>query len=143
MLFQKTLFGLGLLTGLASAAPSIRRRQSPGALNVVYWGQNGGGTIENNDLSAYCTATSDIDVLVLSSLWQWSNGATAMGGSFGQSVCPLSSLSLRSICSDNCIVWSYQLRSTPELRRPSCRYNEMQAGWCENYTQYWRRSCLL
>ncbi|KAL7892366.1 glycoside hydrolase family 18 protein [Trichoderma sp. TUCIM 5745] len=90
MLFQKTLFGLGLLTSLASAAPSLRRRQSPGALNVVYWGQNGGGTIENNDLSAYCTATSDIDVLVLSSLWQWSNGATAMGGSFGQS-CDVSS----------------------------------------------------
>lgn len=143
MLFQKTLFGLGLLTSLASAAPSIRRRQSPGALNVVYWGQNGGGTIENNDLSAYCTATSDIDVLVLSSLWQWSNGATAMGGSFGQSVCPLSSLGLRSICSDNCIVWSYQLRSTPELRRLSCCHHKMQERWRENYTQYWRRSCLL
>ncbi|EHK51122.1 glycoside hydrolase family 18 protein [Trichoderma atroviride IMI 206040] len=85
MLFQKTLAGLGLLASLASAAPSLRRRQDPAGLNVVYWGQNGGGTIENNDLSAYCTATSDIDVLVLSSLWQWSNGATAMGGSFGQS----------------------------------------------------------
>ncbi|KAH8122391.1 chitinase [Trichoderma asperellum] len=90
MLFQKTLSGLGLLAGLASAAPSLRRRQAPGALNVVYWGQNGGGTIENNDLSAYCTATSDIDVIVLSSLWQWGNGATAMGGSFGQS-CVVSS----------------------------------------------------
>ncbi|KAL7920239.1 glycoside hydrolase family 18 protein [Trichoderma austrokoningii] len=85
MLFQTILSGLGLLADFASAAPSLRRRQAPGALNVVYWGQNGGGTIENNDLSAYCTATSDIDVIVLSSLWQWSNGATAMGGSFGQS----------------------------------------------------------
>jgi chitinase len=92
MLFQKTLYGLGLLASLASAAPSLRRRQDASGLNVVYWGQNGGGTIENNDLSAYCTATSDIDVLVLSSLWQWSNGATAMGGSFGQSVCSLYSL---------------------------------------------------
>lgn len=68
MLFQKTLSCLGLLASLASAAPSLRRRAtSGGPLNVVYWGQNGGGTIENNDLSAYCTATSDIDVLVLSS----------------------------------------------------------------------------
>lgn len=143
MLFQKTLSCLGLLTSLASAAPSLRRRQSPGALNVVYWGQNGGGTIENNDLSAYCTATSDIDVLVLSSLWQWSNGATAMGGSFGQSVCPLSSPGSRSTCSNNWVVWSYQLRSTPELRCLSCCYNEMQERWRKNYTQYRRRSCLF
>lgn len=39
--------------------------------NVVYWGQNGGGTIENNDLSAYCTSTSGIDILVLSFLCQY------------------------------------------------------------------------
>lgn len=111
MLFQKTLSGLGLLAGLASAAPSLRRRQAPGALNVVYWGQNGGGTIENNDLSAYCTATSDIDVIVLSSLWQWGNGATAMGGSFGQSVCPLYSLLvLQSTYFNKFKVCSQQLR---------------------------------
>lgn len=116
MLFQKSLSALGLLAGLASAAPSPRRRQAPGALNVVYWGQNGGGTIENNDLSAYCTATSDIDVIVLSSLWQWGNGATAMGGSFGQSVCSLYCLPVRrNKHVDKFVVWSHQLRRTPEL----------------------------
>lgn len=38
------------------------------AQNVVYWGQNGGGTVENNDLSAYCTSTAGIDILVLAFL---------------------------------------------------------------------------
>lgn len=38
------------------------------AQNVVYWGQNGGGTIENNDLSTYCTSTAGIDILVLAFL---------------------------------------------------------------------------
>lgn len=38
------------------------------AQNVVYWGQNGGGTVENNDLSTYCTSTSGIDILVLAFL---------------------------------------------------------------------------
>lgn len=66
-----------------------------------------------------------------------------MGGSFGQSVCPLSSLGLRTTCSNNCVVWSYQLRSTPELRRLSRRYNEMQERWREDYSQHWRRSCLF
>ena len=28
-------------------------------------GQNGGGTIENNDLSSYCASASGIDVIVL------------------------------------------------------------------------------
>lgn len=46
-----------LLAGVASAAQ-----------NVVYWGQNGGGTIENNDLSTYCTSTAGIDILVLAFL---------------------------------------------------------------------------
>lgn len=45
MFFTKVVGGLGLLASLASSAPNpIARRQAPGALNVVYWGQNGGGT---------------------------------------------------------------------------------------------------
>ncbi|KOS17008.1 Endochitinase [Escovopsis weberi] len=85
MLFSSVLTGLGLL-GLASAAPSqaVKRQQS-GALNVVYWGQNGGGTIENNDLSAYCTATSGIDVLVLAFLYQFGSNGNVASGIIGQS----------------------------------------------------------
>ncbi|KAL7785943.1 glycoside hydrolase family 18, chitinase [Trichoderma ceciliae] len=86
MLFPKVVSGLGLLAGLASAAPNpIARRQASGAKNVVYWGQNGGGTIENNDLSAYCTSTSGIDIIVLAFLYQWGQGDSALGGTIGQS----------------------------------------------------------
>ncbi|UKZ57234.1 Chitinase 2 [Trichoderma virens] len=84
MFFSKVTLGAGLLASLASAAPSpIARRQAPGAQNVVYWGQN--GAVENNDLSAYCTPTSDIDIIVLSFLYQWGQGASALGGTIGQS----------------------------------------------------------
>ena len=45
MFFTKVVGSLSLLAGLASAAPNpIARRQAAGAQNVVYWGQNGGGT---------------------------------------------------------------------------------------------------
>lgn len=53
---------LTFLPALAGVAAAIKGQ------NVVYWGQNGGGTIENNDLSSYCTATSGIDILVLAFL---------------------------------------------------------------------------
>ncbi|KAH6609977.1 glycoside hydrolase family 18 [Trichoderma cornu-damae] len=88
MFFPKVVSGFGLLAGLVSAAPKpIASRQAPGALNVVYWGQNGGGTIENNDLSSYCTSTSSIDIIVLSFLYQWGQGSSALGGTIGQSNC--------------------------------------------------------
>ena len=69
----------------ASAAPHMMPRQANGALNVVYWGQNGGGTIENNDLSAYCGADSGIDVLVLAFLYEYGNGNNIASGTIGQS----------------------------------------------------------
>lgn len=47
------------------------------AQNVVYWGQNGGGTVENNDLSAYCTSTAGIDILVLAFLCMTSCSLTS------------------------------------------------------------------
>lgn len=88
-MFSKLLAGLGL-AGLAASAPSGDRqglvtRQAPGAQNVVYWGQNGGGTVENNDLASYCTPTSGIDVLVLSFLYQFGNGNDIPSGTIGQS----------------------------------------------------------
>ena len=55
------------------------------AKTTVYWGQNGGGTIENNDLSAYCTATSGIDILVLAFLYEFGGGQTIPSGTIGQS----------------------------------------------------------
>ncbi|QKX55338.1 uncharacterized protein TRUGW13939_02430 [Talaromyces rugulosus] len=78
--------GLGFLASQALTSPvSLPRRSSPGGQTVVYWGQNGGGTEENNDLSAYCTASQGIDIIVLSFLYQFGNGVTVPGGSFGQS----------------------------------------------------------
>ncbi|KAH8690721.1 putative chitinase [Talaromyces proteolyticus] len=81
------LAGLGLLASSALASPvSLHARNSSStAQSVVYWGQNGGGTIENNDLAAYCNGTSGIDVLVLGFLYQYGNGNTVPGGGIGQS----------------------------------------------------------
>ncbi len=87
MHFTKVSAGLGLLAGAATAMPTSfkKTRASSSALNVVYWGQNGGGTIENNDLSAYCTADAGIDILVLSFLYQFGSGNTIPSGTVGQS----------------------------------------------------------
>ena len=89
MLFNAILTGLGL-AGLATAAPTpglntVVTRQAPGAQNVVYWGQNGGGIVENNDLSAYCTSTAGIDVIVLAFLYEFGNGDNIPSGTIGQS----------------------------------------------------------
>ncbi|KAK5994181.1 Endochitinase 2 [Cladobotryum mycophilum] len=86
MHFSTILSGLSLLAGLASAAPRhLERRQTASGQNVVYWGQNGGGTVENNDLSAYCTSTSGIDIIVLAFLYQYGNGGNIPSGTIGQS----------------------------------------------------------
>ncbi|RJE23913.1 Fungal cellulose binding domain protein [Aspergillus sclerotialis] len=86
MHLAKPLTILGLLASIASAVPhGLRTRQAQGAQTVVYWGQNGGGTVENNDLAAYCKSNSGIDVLVLSFLYQWGNGNNIPGGTIGQS----------------------------------------------------------
>lgn len=76
----------GLMVGAAMALPHAPvTRQAPGAQNVVYWGQNGGGTIENNDLSTYCTSTTGIDIIVLAFLYQWGSGSEIPSGTIGQS----------------------------------------------------------
>lgn len=86
MHFFTALASIGLLASAASAVPyKVSSRQAPGAQNVVYWGQNGGGTIENNDLSAYCTSTSGIDIIVLAFLYQFGNGQEIASGTIGQS----------------------------------------------------------
>ena len=86
MLLAAALTSFAVLAGLVSAAPNpLSKRKIAGAQNVVYWGQNGGGTIENNNLAAYCTATSGIDILVLAFLYQWGNGNNIPSGTIGQS----------------------------------------------------------
>ena len=86
MHFSTIFTHLGLLAATVLAAPhTLSSRQAPGAQNVVYWGQNGGGTVENNDLSAYCTSTSGIDIIVLAFLYEYGNGINIPSGTIGQS----------------------------------------------------------
>ncbi|RFU24615.1 hypothetical protein B7463_g11730, partial [Scytalidium lignicola] len=86
MHFPTLLTSLGFMASAASAAPhTLSSRQSPSGQNVVYWGQNGGGTVENNDLSAYCTSTSGIDILVLAFLYEFGRGDEIPSGTIGQS----------------------------------------------------------
>ncbi|KIM92581.1 carbohydrate-binding module family 1 protein [Oidiodendron maius Zn] len=80
------LTSLGLLASAAWAAPhTLSARQSASGLNVVYWGQNGGGTVENNNLAAYCASNSGIDVIVLAFLYEYGNGNNIPSGTIGQS----------------------------------------------------------
>lgn len=88
MQFSAILLGLGLLASSAVAVPhklQALQRRAPGPQNVVYWGQNGGGTVENDDLSTYCTSTSGIDIIVLAFLYEYGNGNTIASGTIGQS----------------------------------------------------------
>lgn len=86
MHFPTIFTGLGLMITAASAAPyALSSRQAPGAQNVVYWGQNGGGTVENNDLSSYCTSSSGINIIVLAFLYEFGNGNNIPSGTIGQS----------------------------------------------------------
>ncbi|KAK2608585.1 Chitinase 2 [Conoideocrella luteorostrata] len=74
---------------LASSSIAIPRpfmpQASQGTQNVVYWGQNGGGVVENNDLATYCTKEAGIDVVVLAFLYQYGNGFKIPSGTIGQS----------------------------------------------------------
>ncbi|CRG89528.1 hypothetical protein PISL3812_06564 [Talaromyces islandicus] len=101
-----TIAGLGLMATTAMAYPTIpkhsfsrRQNGTASAETVVYWGQNGGSAVENNDLSSYCGADSGIDILVLSFLYQWGNGVTTPGGTIGQS-CSISTSGEGTGCDD-------------------------------------------
>ncbi|KAE9370233.1 carbohydrate-binding module family 1 protein [Stipitochalara longipes BDJ] len=76
---------LGLLASFTSAIPRPLSARASSGQNVVYWGQNGGGTVENNDLSSYCTPTSGIDIIVLAFLYSYGNGNDIPSGTIGQS----------------------------------------------------------
>jgi chitinase len=79
------LTGLGFMASTASAVPYTLSSRAASGQNVVYWGQNGGGTIENNDLAAYCTSNSGIDIIVLAFLYEYGNGNDIPSGTIGQS----------------------------------------------------------
>ncbi|KAI1266321.1 glycoside hydrolase family 18 protein [Xylariaceae sp. FL1019] len=85
MLFASISASVGLLAGLAAAIPARVHPRQNTAQTVVYWGQNGGGTVENNDLTTYCTAESGVNIIVLSFLYQYGNGNTIASGTIGQS----------------------------------------------------------
>ncbi|GAM86992.1 hypothetical protein ANO11243_050130 [Dothideomycetidae sp. 11243] len=73
------------MAATVSSAPTMLSTRANQGQNVVYWGQNGGNTVENNDLSAYCTPSSGIDIIVLAFLYEYGNGMTIPSGTIGQS----------------------------------------------------------
>jgi chitinase len=85
MHFSTVFISLGLMASAALAAPYTLSSRAASGQNVVCWGQNGGGTIENNNLAAYCTSASSIDIIVLAFLYEFGNGNNIPSGTIGQS----------------------------------------------------------
>jgi chitinase len=93
------LAGLYLMAKTAFAGPLAfpsRRALSSSPQNVVYWGQ----TSENNDLSAYCTSTSGIDILILAFLYEYGNGINFPSGIIGDSCVISTTTGAGSQCND-------------------------------------------
>ncbi|RAK88018.1 glycoside hydrolase [Aspergillus costaricaensis CBS 115574] len=53
-------------------------------LNLLYWGQKGGNTIKDNDLSTCCVPETGNNLLVLAFLYEYGNGNTIPSGTSGQ-----------------------------------------------------------
>ncbi|KAH8699059.1 class III chitinase ChiA2 [Talaromyces proteolyticus] len=89
MHLSKIASGLGLLASVASAVPhakvAARSNSTSTPQTVVYWGTNGAGATENNDLSTYCENNAGIDVIVLSFLYEFGNGQEIPSGVIGNS----------------------------------------------------------
>ncbi|MCJ1444300.1 MAG: hypothetical protein MMC23_004801 [Stictis urceolatum] len=90
MHFATTVAVLGLAASTVNAGVIRQFKRQNGTTtagafqNVVYWGQNGGGTIENDDMGTYCTQEAGIDVIVMAFLYQYGNGVDTPAGTFGQ-----------------------------------------------------------
>lgn len=69
---------------VSKPSPRIHSRSSAGKV-AMYWGQNGGGTMENDDLAHYCTSDSGVDIIILSFLYEYGNGNLIPSGTIGQS----------------------------------------------------------
>lgn len=76
---------IGVLVTAVSAVRHAKSRRNGDHQNVVYWGQNGGNVIENNDLASYCNSDSGVDIIVLAFLYVFGNGQTIPYGTIGQS----------------------------------------------------------
>ena len=79
-----TLGGLSLMATIASAASGLSPRADANGQVVVYWGQNGGGTLENTNLASYCDGSAGVDILVLAFLYNFGNGEDIANGIIGQ-----------------------------------------------------------
>ena len=85
MRFSATFLGsLAFMYTAAFAAPTLSPRADSSGQVVVYWGQNGGGTLENTDLSAYCSGSAGVDIVVLAFLYNFGNGEDIANGIIGQ-----------------------------------------------------------
>ncbi|KAJ5626340.1 chitinase 2 [Penicillium lagena] len=80
-IFTFLSFAINTALGICHEIPSRRQPLH----TVVYWGQNGGNTVEDNNLSTYCTPESGIDIIVLAFLYQYGNGMMIPSGTIGQS----------------------------------------------------------
>ncbi|KFG77460.1 Subgroup B chitinase B5 [Metarhizium anisopliae] len=78
-------------TGTAPTGTAPTGAVTMGQQSVAYWGQNGGGILENNDLAHYCSNGAGIDVVVLSFLFQYGSGNRIPFGNIGQSCTIVSS----------------------------------------------------
>lgn len=99
MIHLRLLAGLVFLGTALSSAYSQENLTINSSLpqTVIYWGQNGGNSVENDDLSAYCSSSAGVDVIVLAFLYQFGNGAPIPAGTIGKS-CSISKSGMSSQC---------------------------------------------
>ncbi|RAO72610.1 uncharacterized protein BHQ10_008622 [Talaromyces amestolkiae] len=94
MHFSTVVSGASLLA--FATASSLSSRQDTSAETVVYWGQNSN---ENADLSAYCSSTAGIDVIILAFLYEFGNGIDIPSGVIGEE-CYISTTGEAQLCDD-------------------------------------------
>ncbi|QKX62534.1 uncharacterized protein TRUGW13939_09695 [Talaromyces rugulosus] len=99
MHFSTTVNIFSLVATAVSATSHISRSNSSAGEVAVYWGQNGGNTVENNDLSSYCAPDSGVDIIILSFLYEYGNSNSIPSGTIGQS-CSISLKGEPSNCDD-------------------------------------------
>lgn len=130
------------LASVALALPHSRNsRVNANNQVVVYWGmpnqfylimsltlpgQNGGGTIENNDLSTYCTSSSGIDVIVLAFLYEYGQVSRI------QHCANLAKIQVRHYCKRNhwTVVLHLDKRRRPAMRCACFSYSNLSICWC-------------
>lgn len=94
MHFSTLVSGASLLA--LTTASTLSSRQDTSAETVVYWGQNAN---ENADLSAYCSSTAGIDVIILAFLYEFGNGIDIPSGVIGEE-CYISTTGEAQLCDD-------------------------------------------